>query len=185
MYGALADLLDYPEPGLPGRAVACAAAVDGPAAEALSRFTEALHGLSQGEREEIYTRTFDLQPETCLYIGHHLFGEDWRRSMFMARLKHQYDERGFSGGAESPDWLPAVLRFVDAEPHGPETEELLRDCVIPAAARLLHVLEQKSSPYAGVLRALLRYAAPERTHSLETENVACRPSSSSLFHILP
>jgi nitrate reductase delta subunit len=185
MYGALADLLDYPRAGLPSCAAAYAETVDGAAEEELRTFAETLRGLSQGEMEELYTRTFDLQLESCLYVGHHLFGEDWRRGLFMARLKHRYDERGFSGGSECPDWLPAVLRFLDAEPHGPDTEELLQECVIPAAARLLRVLEGKSNPYAAVLRALLRYLAPEGIHRLETENLSCRPSSSSLFRILP
>ncbi|MGE5644935.1 MAG: nitrate reductase molybdenum cofactor assembly chaperone [Acidobacteriota bacterium] len=184
MYGALADLLDYPGPDLPARAAAFVAGADGPAAQALAPFAEALHGFSQGEMEEIYTRTFDLQPETCLYIGHQLFGEDWRRSMFMARLKHRYGEHGFSCGAESPDFLPVVLRFLNAEPQGPETEELLQQCVIPAAARLLRLLEEKSNPYAAVLRALLRYAAPDGIHNPELENLSCRPSSSSFFPIL-
>ncbi len=184
MYSALADLLDYPGAGLPSRAAAYSESADG-AAQALKPFVESLRGLSQGDMEELYTRTFDLQPESCLYIGHHLFGEDWRRGMFMARLKHRYAECGFSGGAECPDWLPVVLRFLDAEPRGQEAEELLRECVIPSAARLLRVLDEKSNPYAAVLRALLRYVAPEGIHNLETEDLSCRPSSSSPFPILP
>lgn len=183
-YSALADLLDYPGARLPSRAAACAESA-GAAEDALKPFAESLRGLSQGEMEELYTRTFDLQPESCLYIGHHLFGEDWRRGMFMARLNHRYAERSFSSGAESPDWLPAVLRFLDAEPSGPETEELLRECVIPAAARLLRILDEKANPYAAVLRALLCSAAPEGIHNLETEDLSCRPSSSLLFPILP
>ncbi len=185
MYGSLADLLDYPSAGLPSRAAACAESADAAVKGDLESFLDLVRGLSEGDLEELYTRTFDLQPESCLYIGHHLFGEDWRRGMFMARLNHRYAESGFSGSAECPDWLPTVLRFLEAEPRAPETEELLRECVIPAAARLLRVLNDRSNPYAAVLRALLHFLAPEGIHNLENEDVLCRPSSSSPFPILP
>jgi nitrate reductase delta subunit len=185
IYEALAALLEYPGAGLPSALERCAKALECDAAADLEAFASAVRERTPGEMEELYTRTFDLQPDSCLYVGHQLFGEDWRRGMFMARLKHRYEESGFAEATEVPDYLPAVLRFIAAETDGNETAELLQDCVVPAAARLLHTLEEKSNPYAAVLRVLLVVIAPEGHRRFDTEDLSCRPFSSSPFPILP
>ncbi len=184
IYEALAALLEYPGAGLPALE-SCVETLDGDAAEVLEAFVSAVRERTQGEMEELYTRTFDLQPDSCLYVGHQLFGEDWRRGMFMARLKHRYEESGFAAITEVPDYLPAVLRFVAGGTDRVETAELLQDCVVPVAAKLLRRLERESNPYAAVLRALLMVIAPEGDPNFDTEDSSCRPFSSSPFPILP
>ncbi len=184
-YEALAVLLEYPDAGLPSALDTCVGTLDGNAAEVLQAFVSAVRERTPSEMEEIYTRTFDLQSDSCLYVGHHLFGEDWRRGMFMARLKHRYEESGFAAITEVPDYLPAVLRFVAGGTDRVETAELLQDCVIPAAARLLRRLEGESNPYAAVLRALVMVIAPEGDRNFDTEDSSCKPFSSSPFPILP
>ena len=42
------------------------------------------------------SRYLKCRPRAALYIGHQLFGEDWRRGTFMACLKERYRECGFS-----------------------------------------------------------------------------------------
>ncbi len=39
--------------------------------------------------EELYTRTFDLNPVCALEIGWHLFGEDYERGAFLVRMRDQ------------------------------------------------------------------------------------------------
>lgn len=183
-YLALARLLEYPREDVASVLAECLQEADPPTAGVLDEFRQAIRDLPPGRLEEVYTQAFDLEPETCLYIGHHLFGEDWRRGMFLAGLKRQYAEAGFSGGAEMPDFIPVVLRFLARHPPGPETGELLRECVIPAVTRVLRTAERKNSLYAPVLRALLRLLNPEDDGVSEPEDLLCRPFSSSPFPIL-
>lgn len=163
----LARVIDYPTADLPVAVEACAAALEDvcpDAARRLSAARLALSALTPGEMQEAYSRTFDFQPDHSLYIGHHLFGEDWRRSMFMAELNHWYGQAGFSSGVEMPDHLPTLLRFLGRGPNGPEVEELRADCIVPALRKAVEAIEPKQDLYGPVLRALLVFfeqTAPE------------------------
>ncbi len=180
MYGLFATLLDYPDAQTAAALEECLAAAGSEAAELLLEFRNAVAGLRAGRLEEIYAQTFDFEPECALAIGHHLFGEDWRRSVLLATLKQRYAETGLAPGTELPDHLPTVLRFLAQQPAGEESEELVRHCVAPAVARMAQAVEKKTSPYGAVLRALLLYLGPPD----EVENPVCRPSFSSSFPIL-
>ncbi|MDE3155054.1 MAG: nitrate reductase molybdenum cofactor assembly chaperone [Acidobacteriota bacterium] len=178
----LADLLEYPGPDLPGRLDAglSDAPVRGSAAAApLGRFRDELAREGYVGFQEAYTRVFDFDPESAPYLGHHLFGEDMRRGAFMAHLKKRYAETGLSSGTEVPDHLSAVLRFAARLEPGEEADELVHDCLVPAAARLGRALEQKASPYALVLQALLLALQPFDEPTSPREDATCRPSSSS------
>ncbi len=187
-YALLARLVDYPGPDLARTLGECIAAVTPESSEAaalLEQFRDLLLALDCARMEEHYTRTFDLQAETSLYIGHQLFGEDWRRSLFMARLQHRYREIGFACGSEMPDHLAAILRFVAAAGPDPEAAELIPECVVPALSRLLRAMDGKDSPYQPALRAMLVLFRSRDNGTYPSEDFLCRPSSLSLFPILP
>ncbi len=155
-----ADLFEYPDSHLRFRAEALCSRLeplDKTAAELIGQFLAALDTLDAGRLEELYTGAFDLQPEYCLYVGHHLFGEDRRRNLFLARLAEHYRARSFSSGRELPDYLPAMLRFAAAHESEVETQELLDECIVPA----LRKLAGGSGPYALPPRAALRFLTRE------------------------
>jgi nitrate reductase delta subunit len=188
MYQHLASLVSYPDAGLFRALDGCIQALAPEAPEAaalLEDFRDAAQVLGPGALEEAYIRTFEMQAEAALYIGHQLFGEDWRRGTFMACLKERYQECGFSSGAELPDHASVILRFLEVEQPGPEKEELIGDCIAPALHKVLRAIEGKKTPYDNIVRALLLYLGSERDGETETEDLSCRPSSSSLFPILP
>ncbi len=169
----LAQLLEYPGPQFDR-------------ARALPETAPASGGFdaySRAALEEIYTRTFDLNGDTSLYVGHHLFGDDWRRGLFLAQLNHTYKETGFSCGAELPDHLSPLLRFIALHESGEETEELIHDCVIPAVTHLLTSLRDDENPYRATLQTLLQTLggdAPETVY----ETIPCKPFYTSPFPIL-
>lgn len=138
--------------------------------------------------EETYTRTFDLNGDTSLYVGHHLFGEDWRRGLFLAGLKQSYRESGFSSGSELPDHLPLLLRFIARRQRDEEREEevheLLQDCVIPAVSRLVTTLRDGENPYRAALEMILRALGCETPRDTACETMPCKPFSTSPFPIL-
>lgn len=153
----LADLLEYPRPSLLGELdAALASGAAGLAGDApLRRFREVLARDGCERLQEAYTEVFDFSPETALYLGHHLFGEESRRGAFMAHLKKRFGETGVAvPPAEVPDHLSPVLRFLDRLEPGDEADELVRECLAPAVARVRRALERQQSPYADVLEAL-------------------------------
>lgn len=156
----LAGILEYPGPHLPSQVDTCILRLeplDAGAAQLVKDFRQALGEKSDGELEEAYTSAFDLQAGGCLYVGHHLFGEDCRRNLFLAMLKEHYRARGYSSGNELPDYLPAMLRFASEHERDPETEELIGECVIPA----LRKMAAREAFYALPVRAVLRFLAGE------------------------
>jgi nitrate reductase assembly molybdenum cofactor insertion protein NarJ len=104
--------------------------------------------------EELYTSTFELQSNCCLYAGHYIFGEDFRRSLLMVKLKEYFREIGFSAGKELPDHLCILLRFLARAGDSREAHDVLIECLVPAAGAILNQLP-KSNPYHPVLESLL------------------------------
>jgi len=115
LYELFANLLEYPTPALARQAQACGerlAEVRPEAAGLLERFCRTVEDAPLERMEELYTSTFDMQPVSYPYVGYHLFGESYKRGIFMAQLNGGYHERGFSAGSELPDHVAVVLRFL-------------------------------------------------------------------------
>lgn len=160
LYSRFADLLDYPGPDMTRRVEACLEALDAacaPARAELERFQSELTCLTPGRLEEAYTHAFELRPETTPNLGYHLFGDDVRRSLFMAQLKRRMQAQGVEMGVELPDHWCLVLRLLARQDSPAEIDALVDDCLLPALARILAALEARPQPgpYVRALRALL------------------------------
>ncbi len=156
LYRLFADLLEYPTPDLPGQARACVALLgaDHPQAAALlDEFCAFADQTPTGQMEELYTRTFDMQPVCYPYIGYQLFGESYKRGAFLAKLKEQYQVHGFDSGRDLPDHLPVILRFLGVLPE--VDQELIDEGVVPALGAMVAAFANKPDPYSGVIQALL------------------------------
>jgi nitrate reductase delta subunit len=160
LYRLFAGLLEYPTAALPQQVVECGdrlSEIDGRAAASL----EELRGMAEqaplARLEELYTGTFDLMAVCTPYVGIQLFGEGYKRGLFMARLNQGYRERGFSAGSELPDHVAVVLRFLALGTEGEFGQVLLREGLVPAVEKMTQAFgDGGDNPYAGVLRALLR-----------------------------
>src|SRR5215813_3079056 len=155
-YNKLADLLEYPDSKWDSNAMA-----DEPS---LTEFHSAVAGLTLSELQELYTRTFDLNPVCALEIGYHLFGENYKRGEFLANLRET--EAPFELGQENqlPDYLPVLLRLLkrlqDEELRG----SLIGECLIPAIEKMLKSFNQTENPYRFLLHAVrskLQTEAPQ------------------------
>lgn len=167
-YRLFASLLDYPTEDLGRHARECLDALLGarsPAAGPLNRFSDHLRGASQARIEELYTRTFDLQAVCSPYVGYQLFGDSYKRGLFMARLNEGYREKGFSPGSELPDHIAVVLRFLALGPEDEFSRALLDEGLVPALDKMRQTLERSSdNPYSEVIAALwLALGKSERT----------------------
>ena len=158
IYRLFADILDYPAPILSDRAeelLHLAAVAHGEAAQLLHQFREFVEETTPEKLEELYTGTFDLQPPCCPYIGYQLFGEEYRRGMFMARLREHYRSSSFVAGDDMPDHLCVILRFLASREHGEVERELVVDCMIPALGKMVAGFAELTNPYREALQALL------------------------------
>jgi nitrate reductase delta subunit len=170
VYAAFADVLSYPGAETLAAVDRCLmeTGVGQGSAFALDllEFHANAERLGRAALEEAYTRAFDLEPASCLYVGHHVFGETTRRSAFMARLSAMYREAGGPvTSGELPDHLPEVLRYLDANDATRANAELLSDAVVPALRQILAALDRSGHPYGPVVRALLAYAERNVSHS--------------------
>ena len=165
----LADALDYPLDYPEGSWLerleqGCAALPQGPIRKGISAFLGRLEPLSVSEREELYTRTFDLNPTATPYLGYVIFGDSYQRGELMAALNRAQDELGVDGGGELPDHLRPVLRYLArADAPLPELLEILG----PALKKIHKSLKtiDAHNPYLDLLgtteRALARLEVPQ------------------------
>lgn len=83
----------------------------------MRRFVAAISKLTLTEWEELHTRTLDLSPVFVPYVGHMIWGENYRRGEFMADLKRQMELHGVELDGELPDHIEPVLRYMAADPN--------------------------------------------------------------------
>ncbi len=154
LYARLAEILDYPGPGLGARVDGCVAtlrATRPEAARRLEEFARAVATAPAGRLEESYAAAFDLDPSCSPHVGYRLLGPDPRRGVFLARLAGRYRARGVSAGRELPDHAAVLLRFLAHAPDEPGRDELVGDCLVPALATLAQELGRRRHPYAAAV----------------------------------
>jgi nitrate reductase delta subunit len=154
-----AALFSYPDASVRQTVAACAArlrALDSAAAEPMDRFAVFLDAQETSRLEELFTSTFDLQPLCHPYVGYLLCGESQQRTLFLIRLRQLYRRHGFQAGAELPDHLATLLRFVGSVADGQCRLEVVRDGLLPALEKLAEGLEAQQ-PYAGLIQAVRHF----------------------------
>lgn len=156
---SLAYVLSYPDDTLNDRladAIDCLRRDAAAAVDALSEFRAEVLSLSTEERQELFTRTFDINPDCSLEIGWQLFGEDYHRGALLVRLRSELRRHGIEESTELPDHLTHVLSLLDR--MAPEEAQSFADCcVISAMDKMLVQFEGNENPYGKVLLAVALY----------------------------
>ncbi len=152
-----AGLLEYPHGGeadLAARGASALAGVHPEAASLLGGVRAFLAETSSTRAEEVFTATFDLQATCAPYVGFHLFGEGYKRRVFLSGLIGMYSSRGFSAGRELPDHITVVLRFLAGPADDEDARILMEDGLAPALSKMIGAFGDSGNPYGDVLRAL-------------------------------
>lgn len=152
----LAALLGYPAPHLRQLAEAACervAALHVEAGEELARFAAHVRASTTWELEELYTRTFDLNPVCALELGWHLYGEQYERGEFLAHMRDLVWSVGLAESTELPDHLTTVLPVLGRLERAP-AERFTANYLRPALARMLAGFAGRENSYETVLRAL-------------------------------
>ena len=153
VFDRLGSLLRYPDERLDAHLTEAyeLLGVESPELAALLGQTRAAIGaLGATAREELYTRTFDINPECTLEVGWQLFGEDYNRGVFLVRMRGWMRQVGVEERGELPDHLLHVLPVVARLPAD-EAEELVRTGVLPALDKMLEGFPDRSNPYRALL----------------------------------
>lgn len=124
-----------------------------------------------GEVEERYTALFDLNPVCTLHIGYQVFGDTYPRGAFIANLAGELRKAGVSRGEDLPDFLPTVLRLLGRlEPE--DAEILLGSVVQPGLEKMAKALEDSTSPWSDLLRALPGFLADRAEETSDRDPAA-------------
>ena len=157
--GLFAELIDYPRPQTAAFASELTGSLTADYPEA-ARPLEVFHGFAAATApdrlEELYTLTFDLQPQCSPYLGYHLCGEGYQRSRFLVGLQEVYRTHGFTAEGELADHYREVLRFMSHVSDERIWLDLAADGLLPALEKGLEGVSV-DNPYGSLLDALKRY----------------------------
>ena len=159
----LALLLSYPDAELRGHLSDLRTALHAERALSASRLAEldalmaTLGRKAVLEVESDYVELFDRGRATSLHLFEHVHGDSRDRGPAMIDLTKTYEQAGlFLGENEMPDFVPVVLEFTSTlAPR--QAREFLGEMAHIFNA-IFAALQQRESPYACVLGALLELA---------------------------
>ncbi len=104
-----------------------------------------------------YVDLFDRTPRLSLYLFEHIHGDSRDRGQAMVDLQQLYRNHGLElDTRELPDYLPLFVEFLSILPLE-KARQLLGE-IVHILSALKQRLEEKESPYATVLSALIGLA---------------------------
>jgi len=154
VFDAFAMLVSYPIEGFEGRFDAALDVIEAEAPDLAERLAPMARLL--GERdpvlvEELYTRTFDLNPPCALETGYHLYGEDYDRGAFLVYLRDLLRTTGVEESGELPDHLSHVLSLLgrlEEEAAG----TIARTQILPSLGKILAAFSDGDHVYREILQ---------------------------------
>ncbi len=169
-FDEVAALLEYPQRRLADavdRAVsAMGEACPGGAARLLP-LREFADTADLNASQELFVRTFELNPVCALEIGWQMYGERYARGTFLVRMRELMRQVGLPETSELADHLANVLR-VAARADDATAAKLARSFALPSLVKMRAEFapgkDGERNPYASVLDAaadLLALLAPE------------------------
>lgn len=180
IYVDLADLFEYPESNLVRQI-----AVDGNTnlSESLTNFMVGIENFSLSDLQELYTRTFDLNPVCALEIGYHLFGENYKRGEFLANLRETEAPFQLGQDKQLPDYMPVLLRLITKLDDEELRTALIVDCMAPAIDKMIASLKDGENPYRYLLETVqLKLRSEKGVNVPPTSNRAgCQRASLPVF----
>jgi nitrate reductase delta subunit len=131
----------------------------------LDALISAMERVNTLELEADYVEVFDRGRATSLHLFEHVHGDSRDRGPAMIDLAQTYEKAGlFLGPDEMPDYLPVVLEFVSTQP--PKEARAFLGEMAHIFNAIFNALQQRNSPYASVLGALLELSG-EKAHPVK------------------
>jgi len=150
---AVAVAFRYPGPDSLGRLRDEVSTIESrPVRHSMENFLSQIGSKELSEWEELHTDTLDLSPKFVPYVGHAVWGENYRRGSFMADMSRAISEAGLDLFGELPDHVDPILRYLDT------VSDPLEDVVEVLPQALMRMSKElskadKKNPYRHVLDA--------------------------------
>lgn len=133
----------------------------------LDAFIKLTGNLSLEELEELYTRSFDINPIASLEIGWHLYGETYERGAFLVKMRELLRTFHVEESSELPDHLTHVLMAI-GRMEKKEADEFVSRYLIPALNKILEGFQEKDQPFEHALLALKGFIEQQHLQGVET-----------------
>jgi nitrate reductase molybdenum cofactor assembly chaperone NarJ/NarW len=123
------------------------------AGKQLSTFLD--HGAQNSvpDREELFTRTFDINPTCTLELGWILYGQDYARGAFLVKMRQMLSAQEIPENGELPDHLTHVLLLLGRLPDDTAASFVTQE-VMPGVTKMRESFKEKDNPYARVIEAV-------------------------------
>lgn len=144
-YIAFADLLRYPSEDYSEKAIRCMAMLKEQYPEAaveIEPYVNYLSSHTQDEREEFYTKTFDVQPICYLDLGYVIFGEDYKRGAFLLHMQEEQIKEGNDCGTDLSDNISNMLTLYAKSNNEALLNELAVKILIPGVEKMIGEFKQ-------------------------------------------
>jgi nitrate reductase delta subunit len=156
IYEQLAALFAYPAGDYLLRVRECAGRMLSESPEAAAVFGDfetAIAGAGIDDLQELFTRTFDLNPVCSLEIGWHLFGEEYQRGEFLVKMRQELRARGIGESSELPDHLTHALALL-ARMDPDEAAQFAGQFILPALHKMRQSWSSNHNAYWSLLDSL-------------------------------
>lgn len=167
---SLAGLFEYPSWDFTERVGACWALANMRCpgrGEALAALEDRVQGMSRGEVEEMFTRTFEINPVCALEVGWHIYGEDYARGALLVRLRGELRKQGIEEIGELPDHLTHVLQLL-GRLEDSLADDLAGRYVLPALKKMIDAVRDSECPYLELLE-MTRDVVEDEFEAVEVE----------------
>ena len=139
-YILLEKLFRYPSENFTEEVYACQKFLDlhyPEAGKELKVFTEHIFKINQDEREELFTKTFDVQPICYLDLGYVMFGEDYKRGALLLSMQHEQQKIGNDCGTDLPDNICNVLTLMSKSNDNTFVEDMVWRILVPCLKKMI------------------------------------------------
>lgn len=139
-YRILADLFRYPGENFLEQLDACERTLKESYPEAAAEiqpFLTYMRAANEDQREELYTKTFDVQPICYLDLGYVIFGEDYKRGAFLLHMQGEQQAISNDCGSDLPDNLSNMLVLFSMSDDQSLLEDLAVNIMIPGLVKMI------------------------------------------------
>lgn len=144
-YLIFADLFRYPDEKYPERVEQCLTMLSKnypEVADEMKVFQEYIQTHTSDECEELFTKTFDVQPICYLDLGYVIWGEDYKRGAFLLHMQQEQEAAGNDCGTELPDNISNILTLFTKTDKQALLDELAVKILIPGVKKMIAEFEQ-------------------------------------------
>lgn len=115
------------------------------AAKILEPFVNLVSDLPLGTLQELYTRTFEVQPVTNLDVGYVLFGDEYKRGALLVNLNREMEKADIQCGTDLSDYLPNILKLLPRLENPELRSEMITLIVVPAVVKMIGDFEPEKA----------------------------------------